>query len=235
MNQIKPVYENEYSMVFIKPAGLPVQGGEKVRVSLDSILSRSFTSRPLLVHRLDKDTSGLILTAKTREAAAAFSSLFAGKREGAGKEGGGITKQYLAVCAGSPDPPQGLINLSLEVRGRGRESQTSYRLLERAGDFSLLELEPGTGRMHQIRRHLSRIGRPVLGDDKYGDFSLNRRLRGERGLRKLLLHSSRLVIPPLPPFLPRGLDLRAPLPDYFAPYVSPAFLRLDAGNCRLLP
>jgi 23S rRNA pseudouridine955/2504/2580 synthase len=83
--------------------------------------------------------------------------------------------------------------------------------------------------MHQIRRHLARIGNPVLGDDKYGDFSLNRRLRGEKGLKKLLLHARRLIITPLPPFLPLGLDLLAPLPDYFGPYVSPSFLRLDTG------
>jgi 23S rRNA pseudouridine955/2504/2580 synthase len=191
-----------------------------VGVSLDFILSRSFKDRPFLVHRLDKDTSGLILTAKTREAAAAFSSLFARGHRGPGKESGGITKQYLAVCAGSPDPPEGLISEALDIRGRRRESQTSYRLIEPAGEFSLLELELGTGRMHQIRRHLSHIGHPVLGDGKYGDFSLNRRLRREWGLKKLLLHACRLVIPPLPPFLPQGLDLRAPLPGYFDPYVT---------------
>jgi 23S rRNA pseudouridine955/2504/2580 synthase len=223
MTRIKPVYENEYALVFIKPAGLAVQGGERVGVSLDSILSRRYKNRPLLVHRLDKDTSGLILTAKTREAAAAFSSLFSGARNGPGGEGGGITKQYLAVCAGSPEPPEGTISESLDIRGRRRESETSYRVLEAGEEFSLLELELGTGRTHQIRRHLAHIGHPVLGDGKYGDFSLNRALRGERGLKKLLLHACRLVIPPLVPFLPRGLDIRAPLPGYFAPYVPSSF------------
>jgi 23S rRNA pseudouridine955/2504/2580 synthase len=218
---IKPVYENEYAIVFVKPAGLAVQGGERVGVSLDSILSRQYKSRPLLVHRLDKDTSGLILTAKTREAAAAFSSLFSGSRKGPGNEGGGITKQYLAVCAGSPELPEGVIEAGLEIRGRRRESRTFYRLLEAGEEFSLLELELGTGRMHQIRRHLAHIGHPVLGDDKYGDFSLNHALRGERGLKNLLLHACRLAIPPLAPFLPQGLDIRAPLPGYFAPYVLP--------------
>jgi 23S rRNA pseudouridine955/2504/2580 synthase len=220
MKQIKPVYENEYCMVFSKPAGLAVQGGERVGASLDSILAQRFTNRPFLVHRLDKDTSGLILTAKTREAAAAFSSLFSRGSTAPGREGGGLTKQYLAVCSGTPDPPQGVIRESLDIRGRRRESRTSYRLLESGEEFSLLELELGTGRTHQIRRHLARIGRPVLGDDKYGDFPLNRRLRRERGLKNLLLHASRLVVPPLPPFLPQGLDLCAPLPGYFAPYVT---------------
>jgi 23S rRNA pseudouridine955/2504/2580 synthase len=188
------------------------------------------------VHRLDKDTSGLILTAKTREAAAAFSALFAGRPAGPGGEGGGVglTKQYLAVCAGVPDPPEGIIREPLDLKGprgdrsrgphwgrrQSRESLTSYRLLEAGEGFSLLELELGTGRTHQIRRHLALIGRPVLGDDKYGDFPLNRALHRERGLKHLLLHAARLVIPPLPPFLPRGLDLRAPLPGYFAPYAA---------------
>ncbi|MDR1862808.1 MAG: RluA family pseudouridine synthase [Treponema sp.] len=222
MKHIKLVYENEYAMVFVKPAGLPVQGGERVGISLDSILAGEFKNRPFLVHRLDKDTSGLILTAKTRDAAAAFSSLFAGGQKKAGTEKAGIAKQYLAVCAGSPEPPEGVIRAGLDIRGRRREARTSYRLLETRGEFSLLELELETGRMHQIRRHLLHIGHPVLGDDKYGDFSLNRTLRRERGLKKLLLHASRLAVPPFPPFFPQGLDLRAPLPEYFAPYVSPS-------------
>jgi 23S rRNA pseudouridine955/2504/2580 synthase len=221
------MYENEFCMVFIKPAGLAVQGGERVGVSLDSLLARQYKNRPYLVHRLDKDTSGLILTTKTREAAAAFSALFAGRRAGPGS-GGGLTKQYLAVCAGVPDPPEGIIREPLDLRGRSRdprwghsqESLTSYRLLEAGEGFSLLKLELGTGRMHQIRRHLAHIGRPVLGDDKYGDFPLNRAFRRERGLKHLLLHAARLVIPPFPPFLPQGLDLRAPLPGYFAPYAA---------------
>jgi 23S rRNA pseudouridine955/2504/2580 synthase len=148
-----------------------------------------------LVHRLDKDTSGLILVAKSRESAARFSTLFAGPRRG-------VIKRYLAVCAGSPQPPEGIIRLDLAVRGALKKSETSYRVLSRreasvptmAGEgkdepgeapagrfFSLLELELGTGRTHQIRRHLARIGCPVLGDDKYGDFSLNRELRKTLG------------------------------------------------------
>jgi 23S rRNA pseudouridine955/2504/2580 synthase len=221
MKQIPLVFENDYALILNKPAGLSVQGGEGVKTSLDSLLSQNYQPRPLLVHRLDKDTSGLILTAKTREAAAAFSALFAGgESRPVPAEGRGIRKQYLAVCSGSPQPAEGVIRASLDVRGKKRESQTSYRLLSAVENFSLLELELGTGRMHQIRRHLMLIGHPVLGDDKYGDFALNRSLR-KQGLKRLLLHAFRLVIPPLPPFLPQGLDLRVPPPEYFAPYMQP--------------
>jgi 23S rRNA pseudouridine955/2504/2580 synthase len=93
-----------------------------------------------------------------------------------------------------------------------KRSRTAYRFLAGKDGFSLLELEPGTGRMHQIRRHLALIGHPILGDDKYGDFALNRELRKTRGLRRLLLHAHRLRIDG------EGfsLDVTAPLPDYFA-------------------
>ena len=216
MKRIDLVFENRNCLIFNKPPGLPVQGGEGIEVSLDSILTKTSPLRPLLVHRLDKDTSGLILTAKNREAAARFSALFAGRA---------ILKQYLAVCAGLPRPPEGRVRLTLEVRGRKKESETRYRVLasevlELPGfgkrlETSLLELELGTGRTHQIRRHLAGIGCPVLGDDKYGDFALNKKLRQETGLKRLFLHAYRLRIPEIPDLLPQGLDISAPPPEHF--------------------
>ncbi|MCL2477926.1 MAG: RNA pseudouridine synthase [Treponema sp.] len=217
MNRISLLFENDYCMVLDKPAGLAVQGGEGVGASLDSILNESFKTRPLLVHRLDRDTSGVILVAKNREAAALFSGIFREKLSG-------FNKQYIAVTAGIPDPPSGIIRLDLEIQGKNRKSETSYRLSASgrisATEFSLVELELGTGRMHQIRRHLMLINHPVLGDDKYGDFALNRELRKTFGLRRLLLHACRLVIPPLQPVLPEGLDAKAPAPDYFSPFLD---------------
>jgi len=220
------LFENDSCLVLNKPPGLAVQGGEGVKVSLDSILSEKYTERPLLVHRLDRDTSGVILVAKTREAAAGFSALFAGRS---------VIKQYLGVCSGIPEPGRGVIRLKLEVRGnRGlkseKESETRYKLIftsavvaGSAGEIpcSLLELELGTGRMHQIRRHLARIAHPLLGDDKYGDFSLNKKFRKACGLKHLLLHASRLIIPPVPGLLPGGLDIGAPLPEYFSHLAPP--------------
>ncbi|MDR2363481.1 MAG: RluA family pseudouridine synthase [Spirochaetaceae bacterium] len=208
MKNIPLLFENDECIILNKPAGLPVQGGEKVGASLDRILAAERSPRPLLVHRLDKDTSGLILVAKNREAAARFSALFA-----PGKSRRGIIKLYLAVCAGRPDSPEGIIREELSGRRGFQNAETSYRLLEDNGRFSLLELELGTGRTHQIRRHLSRRGNPILGDDKYGNFALNKELRKTMGLKRLLLHSARLVIPL--PLLGYSLDISAPPPDYF--------------------
>jgi 23S rRNA pseudouridine955/2504/2580 synthase len=237
------LFENECCLVINKPAGLAVQGGEGVGASLDVLLEAEYVPRPLLVHRLDKDTSGVILVAKNREAAAWFSALFSGEGaaagtaaarvadsvaaagEAIGASGRGLLKQYLAVCAGIPQPPEGLIQADLEIRGSIKKSETFYRVmgtLPLAGslagrDCSALELELGTGRMHQIRRHLAHIGHPILGDDKYGDFALNKQLRKAPGLKRLLLHAARLCIAPAPAF-PGGIDVSAPLPDYFAPF-----------------
>jgi 23S rRNA pseudouridine955/2504/2580 synthase len=216
---IDVLYEDEFCLVINKPAGLAVQGGKGVGVSLDRILAEQWPSRPLLVHRLDRDTSGAILAAKNPGAAALFSRLF-GRRSG--QDEGGIVKRYLAVCAGRPRVGEGSICLDLEIRGSVKKSETRYRLLASppSGEFSLLELELGTGRMHQIRRHLALSGTPVLGDDKYGDFTLNKQLRKTLNLKRLLLHAWRLDIPALAGG--NQIEVIAPLPAYFAAFLEQA-------------
>jgi len=231
LSKIPVLFENDFCMALDKPAGLPVQGGKGIKTSLDTILSREFHPRPLLVHRLDRDTSGLILVAKTKEAAAALSALFTGS-------GRLLVKQYLGLCAGVPGEERGAIRLDLDVRGKEKEAQTFYRLVKTTAckrppgsalhdgdDFScsLLELELGTGRMHQLRRHLALIGHPLLGDDKYGDFPLNKRLKAAFALKNLLLHASRLIIQPEPGLFPEGLDVCSPLPGHFAGFLEKAF------------
>jgi 23S rRNA pseudouridine955/2504/2580 synthase len=233
LREIPVLFENDFCMVLDKPSGLAVQGGKGVKTSLDSILSKEFEPRPLLVHRLDRDTSGVIIVAKTKEAAAELSALLGSSRL--------LVKQYLGVCAnafgnaecnipgGGEGGECGAIRLDLDVRGRGKEAETFYRLVKTATcelpdgtafSSSLLELELGTGRMHQLRRHLALVGHPLLGDDKYGDFPLNKRLKKAFGLKNLLLHASRLAIPPEPPLFPVGLDVTAPLPGYFAAFLA---------------
>jgi 23S rRNA pseudouridine955/2504/2580 synthase len=222
LKRIDVLFENEYCLVLNKPAGLAVQGGKGVGASLDALLAAEYAPRPLLVHRLDKDTSGVILVAKGREAAARFSALFGGGGGVPGAPDRGVLKQYLAVCAGIPHPTEGIIREDLEIRGSVKKSETRYRVLGSpagAPDCAALELELGTGRMHQIRRHLAHTGHPILGDDKYGDFALNKALR-KGGLKRLLLHASRLVIAPAPAGFPGGIDVTAPLPDYFRPFWS---------------
>lgn len=206
LKRLEIIHEDGSCIVLNKPTGLAVQGGKGVAVSLDNILADAWGQRPFLVHRLDKDTSGLILVAKTKIAAADFSKLF--EKNGGDKS---ITKLYLAVCKGRPDSAEGVISIDLDIRQSVKKSKTHFRLLQEysAGEFSLLELELGTGRMHQIRRHLALSGTPILGDDKYGDFKLNRRLRKEIKLRRLLLHAWRLIIPETRETAP--LDLTAPV------------------------
>ncbi|MDR2177284.1 MAG: RNA pseudouridine synthase [Treponema sp.] len=222
--RIEVLFENDECVVLNKPAGLPVQGGAGVTLSLDSILQNPGNclepavrldgkGRLLLTHRLDRDTSGVLLAAKGREAAAKFSARFASGR-------GTVHKRYLAVCAGKPRPESGVITISLDIRGKSKTAETGYTRLS-GGDlpgggaeFSLLELELGTGRMHQIRRHLRQIGCPVLGDDKYGDFALNKALRKQGAVKRLLLHASRLVI------ADAGIDVSAPPPECFAPFMG---------------
>jgi 23S rRNA pseudouridine955/2504/2580 synthase len=238
LKRIALLFENDACIVLNKPAGLPVQGGEGVASSLDDILQTPHDrfdppprlepdQRLLLVHRLDKDTSGALLVAKGRDAAAKFSALLAGG------EGGrrAVQKRYLAVCAGRPSPDSGVIRTDLEIRGRNKTAETSYTRLgggslcdrddakaASAGfsvtEFSVLELELGTGRMHQIRRHLQQLGCPVLGDDKYGDFALNKALRKQGVVKRLLLHASRLVIEDA------GIDVTAPPPECFARFLG---------------
>jgi 23S rRNA pseudouridine955/2504/2580 synthase len=211
LKRLDIIFEDNSCVVINKPAGLAVQGGKGVGLCLDNMLAQTWGRRPFLVHRLDKDTSGLILVAKTAEAASRFSRLY-GHREGA------VIKRYRAICKGKPAAAEGVIKADLAIRGSIKKAETRYRLLSGGEEFSLMELELGTGRMHQIRRHLALAGNPVLGDDKYGDFDLNHSLRTTHKLRHLLLHASQLIIPETPDNA--RLDLTAPLPVYFQPFLN---------------
>ena len=225
MKQLEIIYESPSFVVINKPAGLAVQGGKGITVSLDSILEKAWSQGHFLVHRLDRDTSGLVLVAKTKTAAAWFSRYLGESKGGILPADRRIVKRYLAVCRGRPASAEGIINLELDIRGRTKKSETRYRLLTAEDQYrscsitSLLELEPGTGRMHQIRRHLALAGTPVIGDDKYGDFTLNHQLRKSMKLRHLLLHASQLIIPETPEGS-APLNLNAPLPDYFSQFLA---------------
>jgi len=222
VKNIEILYEDEYSLIINKPAGLAVQGGEGVKTSLDRLLedysqTKGGTEKPLLVHRLDKDTSGVLLAAKGREAAARFSKIFGADRK--------AVKLYTAVCACNErntllQEKEGIIKDELLIRGNLKKSETKYKviktgILEPDFKYAVLELELGTGRMHQIRRHLAMNGNPILGDDKYGDFTLNKKLRKAAELKRLLPHASRLIIRES-----YNIDIKAPLPKYFHKYIQ---------------
>ncbi|MCL2185456.1 MAG: RluA family pseudouridine synthase [Treponema sp.] len=227
MKNIEILYEDDFSIIVNKPAGLAVQGGKDVKTSLDRLLAEIRTPAPLLVHRLDKDTSGVLLAAKNRESAASFSKIFEG-----GKTNRKAVKIYIAVCKGQPAQNEGVIKEELQIRGDMKKSETRFKVLkigkiEQADDaeaactakaecdYSVLEIELGTGRMHQIRRHLAMTGNPILGDDKYGDFALNKKLHKTLKLKKLMLHASRLIIKEK-----YNIDVCAPLPEYFSLFMG---------------
>jgi RluA family pseudouridine synthase len=195
------LYEDAEILALSKPAGLSSQGGRGQVHTLDELLwafAKPGKARPRLIHRLDRDTSGLILAAKTKPAAG-----FLGKALMKRK----IFKTYRAIVApGPPDPPHGRIVHALRREELGREAymracpddhpdaeaaETRYRTLDQATGAALLELEPLTGRMHQIRVHLAAIGRPIAGDARYGGALV---LAG-RPVPRLMLHALALRFP----------------------------------------
>jgi 23S rRNA pseudouridine955/2504/2580 synthase len=222
---IEVLYEDDDCLVVNKPAGLSVQGGSGASVNLDAILSAKYSPRPLLTHRLDRDTSGALLAAKGRAAAAYFSRIMAC---------GAARKQYLALCRAGGDAAAGktgTISTGLARKGVVKTAFTRYRRLSENGRVALYQLELGTGRTHQIRRHLAQNNLPVLGDKKYGDFALNRRLRAEAGIKRLMLHAIRLALP-----LRNGhiLDISAPLPACFTDAMAVFGLATEQDETRAL-
>ena len=194
------LYEDEEVLVLNKPAGLAVQGGTKTVRHVDRLLGAwgEGLERPRLVHRLDRDTSGVLVLGKTPKAAAALSGAFAKRR---------ARKTYWALVSGNPHPAEGVIELHLVKKGMGdRElvqpadpkefgaelAETEYVTISRAAKRAAwLALRPHTGRTHQLRAHMLAIGHPILGDPKYGD-EASAALSG--GL-KLQLHARRLELP----------------------------------------
>ncbi|WP_271077046.1 RluA family pseudouridine synthase [Aurantiacibacter sp. MUD61] len=205
------------ALVLNKPPGLATQGGTKTTKHVDGLLDAfagEDEQRPKLVHRLDKDTSGVLLVARTSGSAAFYSKRFSGRT---------AKKIYWALVVGVPDIHEGTIEAPLakqpgtggekmhvDMEG-GQPARTVYRVVERAGNAAAwVELQPFTGRTHQLRVHMAAIGHPIVGDGKYG--GQDAFLTGSVS-RKMHLHARRLIIDG-----PKGeqLDVTAPLPEHFA-------------------
>ena len=211
------IHEDASVIAFNKPSGLSSQGGRIQAHTLDDLLwafARSNGKRPDLIHRLDRDTSGVILAAKTKPAAG-----FLGKALQAKK----LTKTYLALVSSAPDPREGLIDAALLRQEIGRESymrvvapdtagaqlsQSRYRTLAATDEGALVELSPLTGRMHQLRVHMAHLGRPLAGDQRYGGALTF----AGRAAPRLMLHAATLTFPH-----PDGgrVTVEAPLPGDF--------------------
>lgn len=212
------LYEDEHLMAVDKPAGLAAHGGSGVAHGLIERVRAARPHQPFLelAHRLDRETSGLLLLAKSRKA---LLGLHRQLREGE------VDKRYLALVRGDWVDDRRHVKLALTkfvtragerrvaVDEEGRPSHTIFNLRARYGGFSLLEAQLRTGRTHQIRVHLAHLGFPIVGDEKYGDFELNRRAaRGEFGARleRMFLHAVSLRL--RHPVTGGALDLEAALP-----------------------
>jgi 23S rRNA pseudouridine955/2504/2580 synthase len=216
------IYEDEVLLVVDKPAGLAVHGGSGVGFGVIEQLRRQrLEARFLeLVHRLDRETSGLLIVAKKRSALTVLHDMM---REGR------VEKRYLTLVAGRWMNPLQHIKASLHkyltpegerrvsVHREGKPAHSIVRLARRWQSASLVEVELKTGRTHQIRVHLTHQGFPLCGDDKYGDFALNKRLEKE-GLRRMFLHAAHLRF--RHPLTDREIALDSPLPEDLAGYLA---------------
>ena len=227
------LYEDDEVLVLNKPAGLAVQGGTKTLHHVDRLLSvwGEGLDRPRLVHRLDRDTSGVLVLGKTPVAAARLSGAFAKRR---------AHKTYWALVDGNPKPAEGSIDLPLAKVGiddrermtptsakdpAGKPAITDFSTISRAGPRAAwLALSPHTGRTHQLRAHLLAIGHPILGDPKYNTPASV----ATSGPLKLQLHARRLELP----HPTRGvLDIEAPLsPEMQAGFARFGFEVGEAGR-----
>jgi 23S rRNA pseudouridine955/2504/2580 synthase len=208
------VYEDAALLVLDKPAGVAVHGGSGVSFGVIESLRASRPQAKFLelAHRLDRDTSGLLIVAQKRTALVELHRML---REGE------VTKEYLTVTRGQWEGAGRELRESLHkyvdakgerrvaVHEDGKEAVTRVRVVRTSAAFSLLQVSLLTGRTHQIRVHLAHAGHPVLGDAKYGDFELNRRLE-KAGVRRLFLHASRLAF--AHPLSRERIELKARLP-----------------------
>ena len=195
MNDIPIIYQNSEIYIINKKAGMPVQGGEKIAHPLDEEFAKQVGQKVYLVHRLDKDTSGLMIVAKTPAAASKWTKLIGSKQ---------VQKEYIAICTGTINPKRGEISEDIIQHGQSRRAVTHYKVekeweIEREGEASIkmcqIRLLLETGRMHQIRIHLAKQGCPIAGDDQHGNFKMNKVLRKAAGIKHLQLFSVKLTLP----------------------------------------
>jgi 23S rRNA pseudouridine955/2504/2580 synthase len=234
------LHEDADLLAVDKPAGLAAHPGTGIEGATMVEMARAYLKvpagtppqefKPSPAHRLDRETSGIILVAKNRKTMVRLTELFT--------SGEGISKSYLALAKGKMSRDVGTIDLPLSeheqsgkskaVRGVNfQEALTRWKVLASMKEASLLQVAIETGRTHQIRRHLEAVGHPVAGDKRYGDFPFNHAARTRWGLKRMFLHAWKLSLPH--PTTGERLSLTAPLPAELADVLRRLNLPLPPG------
>jgi len=221
------LYEDDALIAVNKPSGVAVHGGSGVSFGVIEQMRRARHEEKYieLVHRLDKDTSGVLLLAKKRSALTAMHEIM---RKGSSDKRYFVlvlgqwknARQHVKLPLHKMDSPQG--EKRVFVREGGQASHTIFTLQKSWPEFSLLEAQLKTGRTHQIRVHLSHLGFPIVGDDKYGDFARNKVL-AKQGLKRMFLHAHSIAFSH--PLTGEAMQLYAPLPNELENFLT----RLDAS------
>ncbi len=210
------IYNNDDFVVVNKESGVAVQGGTKSKKNLIDIFSKSKLfneNKPYSVHRLDKDTSGVFIIAKNRETAKLLTTLFRLRK---------IHKTYLAICYGELNDNKGVLDQNLiKLEGKKKiveDSKTLFSVLYKNSNYSLLKLNPITGRKHQLRKQLSLIGHPIYGDNKY---VIDKRKNVKR--KKLMLHSYKIKFM----LSEKKYTFNATLPKYFKDLIKSQRIKFE--------
>lgn len=224
MKAVSVIFENDEILLINKECGVSVQGGAGISHPLDEELPKQLGYKIHLVHRLDKETAGILIVAKNGSAAAKWTKLIQTEQ---------VKKVYTAVCFGVPmvknrSEKKGVLEGTVEAHGRTQSAQLFYEVeksfkknivsadpesgieKEESIEMSLVKITLGTGRMHQIRIQMAKAGAPLAGDDKHGNFKLNKKAR-KIGVKKLQLAATKLTIPL--DGKPRTFEI--PLPEHF--------------------
>ncbi|HIP92693.1 MAG TPA: RluA family pseudouridine synthase [Thermotoga sp.] len=203
------IFENDRYLVLNKPAGIPIHPGKGVHVVtlIEGLMyygnKKGFT--PHLVHRLDKQTSGVLIVAKDVESARMLSRLFKDRK---------VKKIYICLVKGMMKEKEGIVNEPIE----NQEALTEYVVLKNYNEVSLLRVIPYTGRKHQIRKHMFFINHPVVGDNLYGDKEFNKQFKRKYGLKRFFLHCEEISF--FDPWEMKKVRFKSPLPEDLSKVLS---------------